>query len=236
MLSHANIMSNVLASAEALAAYPEDVALTLPAVQPRATSGWSIYRYLWTGMTIYYAESLTTVARDLARVRPTIMAAVPRVFEKVHATIREKVAEGPAHPAGALRVGHRASAGVAPAHGWTGRAPGADRPPAAAARRRAGAAEGAGDASAAASASSPRGARRSARHVAEFFFALGVTIIEGYGLTETSPVLSTNPLERVKIGTVGPPLPGVELRIGDHGEILARGPNVMSGLLQAART
>jgi len=226
MLSHANIMSNVLASAEVLMAYPEDVALTflpLSHVYERMV----VYRYLWTGMTICYAESLTTVARDLARVRPTIMAAVPRVFEKVHSAILEKIAEGPAIRRALFEWGVGVGGRCARAK-LDGRTPGlADRLQLPLAdvlvlkkvRARLG-----GRFRFIASGSAPLG-----RHVAEFFFALGVTIVEGYGLTETSPVLSTNRLDRVKIGTVGLALPGVDLRIGDYGEILARGPNVMSG-------
>jgi long-chain acyl-CoA synthetase len=73
------------------------------------------------------------------------------------------------------------------------------------------------------------GAAPLSKHIAEFFHALGVLILEGYGLTETCPALTLNRPEKYKFGTVGPPLPGVEIKIDEDGEILGRGANVVSG-------
>jgi long-chain acyl-CoA synthetase len=67
------------------------------------------------------------------------------------------------------------------------------------------------------------------RELGEFFESVGITIIEGYGLTETSPVLTVNRLDDYKFGTVGKPIPGVEIKIAEDGEILAKGPNIMKG-------
>jgi long-chain acyl-CoA synthetase len=226
MLTHGNILSNVEAAVELLRVTEDDVALSFLPLS-HAFERMVLYTYLYAGASVVFAESPETLARDLATVRPTLMTAVPRVFEKMHARIHETMAQAPALRRAlfdwAVGVGLRRSAFVR-----GGRRVGTvlavqDRVANSLVFRRLRQATG-GRLRVLVSGSAPL-----TRTIAEFFDAIGLTITEGYGLTEASPVLTVNPLDRPKFGTVGRALPGIELRIAGDGEILARGPNIMRG-------
>ena len=181
----------------------------------------TVYMYLFKGVGVTFAESLETVARDMVQVRPTVMTGVPRVFEKLHARVHEMVAKAPAIR---QRLFHWA-VGVGAARVRRPRRRPAD---AAAVSQRGSRSEGQGRTGGRLRFVCSGGAPLPV-HVAEFLLAVGIPVLEGYGLTETAPVLTTNPLDAARPGTVGQPLPRVELRIAEDGEILARGPNLMRG-------
>jgi long-chain acyl-CoA synthetase len=224
MLTHGNLLSNIEAAGEVFGLTSEDVALSFLPLS-HAFERMVLYMYLHAGATVVFAESPDTLARDMVTVRPTLMTAVPRVFEKLHARIQETVAQtSPIRQSifhWAVGVGLRRSAKM-----HSGRQVRtllalqdriADKLVFRKVRQRTG-----GRLRILVSGSAPLPPT-----IAEFFDAIGLTIFEGYGLTEASPVLTVNPLDHPKFGTVGRALPGVELRIADDGEILARGPNVM---------
>ena len=226
MLTHGNVMSNVIDAGAVVTLEAEDEALSFLPLS-HAFERTVVMLYLYNGVTVTFAESIDTIARDLQRVRPTVMTGVPRVFEKLHARIHAAVADAPAARQKlfhwAVGVGNARSqaerAGRAVPLGVRLQAELADRLVLSKVRGRLG-----GRLRFLVSGSAPL-----LVPVAEFLFAIGTPVLEGYGLTETAPVLTVNPKERPKLGTVGPALPRVTLRIADDGEVLARGPNVMRG-------
>jgi long-chain acyl-CoA synthetase len=228
MLTHRNLTSNVLAAKKAIPAVgPDDVALSfLPLCHSfERTAGY--YFMLHAGATIAYAESVEKVPENMQEVRPTIMCSVPRLYEKMYARVNEKVAADPPLRQSIFRwaigVGREAFrhrvAGTEPGAGLRLRLALADKLVFSKIKTRTG-----GRLRLFVSGGAPL-----AREIAEFFGAAGLLICEGYGLTETSPVISCNRPDRLKPGTVGHPLDGVEVRIAEDGEILTRGPHVMKG-------
>ena len=226
MLTHANLVANMRAATAALEISQDDVALSFLPLS-HAFERMVSYVYLFSGVTIVFAESFDTVGRDMARVRPTVLTGVPRVYEKLHARILDTAQAAGGAKAAVFRWA--VNAGLARAKAvLRGRTAGpitslkaaiGDRLVYSAIREKLG-----GRLRFVASGSAPL-----AGSVMEFFHAVGIPIIEGYGLTETAPILTFNPLHALRVGTVGRAIPGVELRIADDGEILARGPNVMRG-------
>ena len=226
MLTHGNVASNVMAGGSVVRVDSEDAALSFLPLS-HAFERAVVFLYLYQGVTVTFAESLDTIARDLGAVRPTVMTGVPRVYEKFHARVHEAVAGAPAirrrlfhwavgvglRRARADLAGRSASLSTRLQHAL------ADRLVLSKVRGRLG-----GRLRFVVSGSAPL-----STPIAEFFFAIGIRVVEGYGLTETSPTLTVNPLDRPKLGTVGPALPDIELKIADDGEVLARGPNVMQG-------
>ncbi len=226
MLTHANFVSNSKALDAVTDFSVKDTILSflpLSHVLERMTT----FSWIYKGASIYYAESIETVAENMLEVRPTIMISVPRLFDKIYAKVMDSVLEGSALKRKiffwAVAVGKKYGARK------IRRQP---IPWALGLRRRLAAklvfgkilVKTGGRAHFFVSGGAPLSA-----DVAEFFYAIGLTILEGYGLTETSPVLCCNTFDKMKFGTVGPPVPGVEIKIAPDGEILAKGPNVMKG-------
>lgn len=175
------------------------------------------------GTEIVYARGVEHLAADMLRVRPTILTAVPRVLEVIRNRVLLQVAREPrwrrALFAATLRIGHKRIDGTRLSIVERLAASLLDRMVAAKVRARFG-----GRVAAAIS-----GGARLAPEVGRFFLALGLPVLQGYGQTEAGPVISATPPGSPRIETVGPPLPGVDLRIAGDGEILVRGDLVMDG-------
>ena len=228
MLSHGNLVVNVLDAARLFTMVrPEWTCLSfLPLCHSfERTAGHNFM--LYAGLTIAYAESVAQVPENMQQVRPHIMCSVPRLYEKMYARVNEKVASDPPLRQRIFRwaigVGRRmfahTMAGTRPPAPLRAEFALADRLVFSKLKERTG-----GRMQLFISGGAPL-----AREIAEFFGAAGMLIYEGYGLTETSPVIAANRPGFIRPGTVGLPLEHVQVTIAEDGEILTRGPHVMMG-------
>src|SRR5947207_404075 len=227
MLTHDNIYSNVMASAVQVPFVGDDTCLSFLPLSHIFERMAGHYLMMATGTSIAYAESIDTVPIDMQLVKPTLVLSVPRLYEKMYARVLVNALAG-----GALKkrifFWARAVADRWATERLAGREPGgllgmqyriAQRLVFSKLKARTG--------------NRLRyfvsGGAPLAPEINKFFYAAGLVILEGYGLTETSPVIAVNTPEDFRIGTVGKPIDGVEVRIASDGEILNRGPHVMKG-------
>jgi len=228
MLTHWNFVSNAQAARAVIDVGPADRYLSFLPLNHVFERLVGHYLMLFSGVTVAYAESLFTLPNNMRQVRPTIMAGVPRFYETTAARLHDETRRGPAAKrrvmSWALRVADRWARRVT-----ARRFPGvclslqhwlADKLVYGKVRQTFG--------------GSIRilvsGGAALPPDLNLLFHGLGLELRQGYGLTETSPVISVNPgYQTLKVGTAGPPVPGVEVRIAEDGEILSRGPHIMKG-------
>ena len=227
MLTHSNFMSNAQAAMRIVSITPDDVFLSFLPLSHVFERMGGHYLPLSGGATIAYAESLFTIRQDMQEVRPTIMMSVPRLYEGMHERIIRSVKEGSSTKQKifhwSVGVGAKVSQAIQrkrkPNPILSLKASIANK----LVFQKLKAVTG-GRLRFFVSGGAPL-----SKAIAEFFHAAGILILEGYGLTETSPVISVNQPDRWKFGTVGPIVPGVEVKIAEDGEILSRGPHIMQG-------
>ena len=227
MLTHDNFLSNAQQSLSVLPIDERDLALNFLPLSHVFARTCDHYFQLVSGVPLAFAETVDTVAENMLEIRPTLMIAVPRFYEKTYARMMEAASHFTdtqravfdwALRLGAARINAmKAGRSLSPwfrlkyaiAHrlvyhriheGLGGRLR-----------------------------FFVSGGGPLSRELAEFFGGVGVKICEGYGLTESSPTISFNRVESIRYGTVGPPIPGVEVKIAEDGEILTRGRLVMKG-------
>ncbi len=226
VLTHINFLSNIKTVAEIIEFSFKDTVLSFLPLS-HVLERMVMFTYVYRGCTIAFAESTETVAENLLEVRPQIMVSVPRVFEKIYSKVMDNVLSSSGLKKKiffwAVRVGKA-----------YGRKKLRRQPVSAFLRFKRNLAHRlvfskiiertGGRVRFFVSGGAPL-----SKDIAEFFYALGLVVLEGYGLTETAPVLAVNTFQDLKFGTVGKPIPGIELKIASDGEILAKGPNVMKG-------
>lgn len=223
MLSHRNMVSNVLACEKYSSLIPgKEKALSfLPLNHVYERMGVYIYTYL--GIAVYYAESMETIAENLKEIKPHTFNTVPRLLEKVYDKILRKGSELGGLKKGAfnqaIRLGLKYDPNVTQNALYKGQLELANKLVFSKWREALGG--NIKQIQCGASALQPR--------LAKVFWAAGIKVLEGYGLTETSPVISANRLDKIKIGTVGPILDNTEIRFAPDNEIEVRGPGVMMG-------
>lgn len=224
MLSHKNILSNVIASSKVAPIYEHYKALSfLPLCHIYERMLNYLYQYL--GVSIYYAESLDTIAENLKEVKPEVFATVPRLLEKVYDKIVSKGNELKGIKKSlffwALNLGLRYELGAVNGFCYKLQLKIANKLIFSKWREALG-----NNVKVIVS-----GGAALQERLARVFWSAGIHVLEGYGLTETSPVVAVNKLNtmEVKFGTVGPVLENVKVKIADDGEILVKGPNVMLG-------
>ncbi|HEX7997468.1 MAG TPA: long-chain fatty acid--CoA ligase [Pyrinomonadaceae bacterium] len=226
MLTHSNLVSNLIDCGEHFTYYESDTALSVLPLS-HVLERLAMYMYIHHGMRVFYAESIEKLGENFREVHPTIFIGVPRLFEKIYQRIKEKAAEGGRARAGllawAVRVGKR--------HAQLSLAK--QKIPRLLAFKYQLASrlvfskwrEGLGGRIRFFIA----GGAALSEEIGYIFAGAGMQIIQGYGLTETSPVISGCTLDENAIGTVGRAIRNVEVRIASDGEIETRGPNVMQG-------
>ncbi|MBD0371982.1 MAG: long-chain fatty acid--CoA ligase [Pyrinomonadaceae bacterium] len=226
MLTHSNIVSNLIDSSSHLSFGEADVALSVLPLS-HVLERLAMYMYIHHGMSVYYAESLEKVGENFREVRPSVFVGVPRLYEKIYQRIKERAAsEGKMKAAilawavavGKLYARHELNHQPVPRllsfknrlaqrlvfSKWREGVGGRVR-------------------------LFVSGGAALSEEIGYIFAGARLPIVQGYGLTETSPVISAGTLEDNRIGTVGRPIRNVEVRIADDGEIETRGPNVMLG-------
>jgi long-chain acyl-CoA synthetase len=227
ILTHNNLLSNIEAALECLHVDENDLLLSFLPLSHIFERMAGHFLTMYAGSTIAYAVSIDSVAENMGEVRPTTMVSVPRLYEKIYARILENVETGSpikrkifhwALGVGSEYINHvmykkTIGGGLKFKRNIAYKLVFSKLAERVGGRLR----------------FFISGGAPLAKEIAEFFGAAGLIIYEGYGLTETSPVISINKTDLFKFGTVGPIISNIEVKIADDGEILTRGPHVMVG-------
>tara|TARA_Y100000590_G_scaffold333625_1_gene379556 strand:+ start:621 stop:2432 length:1812 start_codon:yes stop_codon:yes gene_type:complete len=227
MLTHGNMMSNVEGISKLISFDQTEKFLSFLPLSHSFERMGGHFTAFSVGAQVYYAESIETVPANLQEVKPSVVLSVPRLYEKMYGRVLEGLKSAPkirqqifwwAISVGKEATGYRLQNKALPfVLGLKHKV--ADKLVYSKVKQRVG-----GRLRFFVSGGAPL-----SKEIAEFFAAADITILEGYGLSETSPVLTANSPEHVRFGSVGKTLFNVEVSIADDGEILAKGPNIMTG-------